>query len=211
MSIYQMEVGALQTNCYVPTNEETRHCVVIDPGAEGERILTALRKGNLTVDAILLTHGHSDHIGGVADLREATGAPVYISAGDADCLTNPRSNLSLYMFGTRMEGRAADHVVHEGDQLTLAGMTFSVLETPGHTPGGVCYVLGEGDDMVVFCGDTIFAESIGRTDFPGGSYDTLLKSIKNKILTLPDEAQLLPGHGPGTSVGWERKRNPFLQ
>ena len=197
MKIIAMEVGY---NCYIVVNEETHHGVIIDPGGDAGRIMEAVQKENITVDAIFLTHGHGDHIMALAEVAEKTGAPVYISKEDAPMLTDPVGSLAAYIGGGALK-KAADKEVE------AAGIKFKVLATPGHTPGGVCLLTGG----VVFCGDTVFAESIGRTDFPGGSYKQLLQSIKEKILPLDDDVKLLPGHGPATTVGWERRRNPFLQ
>ena len=193
MKIIAMEVGYIATNCYIVVNEETHHGVIIDPGGDAGRIMEAVQKENLTVDAIFLTHGHGDHIMALAEVAEKTGAPVYISKEDAPMLTDPVGSLAAYIGGGALK--------------KAAGIKFKVLATPGHTPGGVCLLT----DGVVFCGDTVFAESIGRTDLPGGSYKQLLQSIKEKILPLDDDVKLLPGHGPATTVGWERRRNPFLQ
>lgn len=202
IKIKVMEVGPVVTNCYIIENETTRHAVIVDPGDEGERIMDLIRRDGMTIDAILLTHGHLDHISGLKEVRE--GAKVYIEAGDGERLTH---GTSMFFPGPAKNFGPADVFVKDGDVIEGAGKTFRVLTTPGHTPGGVCYVMED----IVFCGDTVFLESIGRTDLPGGDYSTLLDSIHGKVLTLPDSYTLLPGHGPGTTVGWERKRNPFLQ
>lgn len=206
MKIIAMEVGVIGTNCYLVINEEKRTGVVIDPGGDADHILEKIRQKEITIEAIFLTHGHSDHIMAVDEVREATGAKVYISEADADMLTKASSNLSIYM-GAGSEFKAADKFLVDGDIITAAGLKFQVLATPGHTKGGVCLLCND----TIFCGDTIFSESIGRTDLPGGSYSQILHSIKTKILVLPDELKLLPGHGPATTIGWERRRNPFLQ
>ncbi len=208
MKIYKAEVGMLATNCYLAVNEENGQAVVFDPGADVETILEMAGEAQAEIVAILLTHGHNDHIGAVAELKRVTGAKVYISEVDADCLTRADKNLSLFM-GDSVQSATADYILHDGELLSLAGMEFKVLATPGHTGGGVCFYNESAE--VVFVGDTIFCESIGRTDLPGGSYRELLTSIKNKILTLPDATGLLPGHGPATTVDWEKRRNPFLQ
>ena len=206
MKIMQMELGPLGTNCYIIINEETKEALVIDPGAEGKKVLEILNKDNLVLKAIILTHGHSDHIGAVGFLAKETGAEVMISEKDASMLTDSRRNLSAYM-GDNIVCEKADRLLNDGDKIDVAGITLDVIATPGHTPGGICLKTGD----TVFCGDTIFCESIGRTDFPGGSYSEIINSIKTKILILPDTVKLLPGHGPATDVGWERRRNPFLQ
>ena len=206
MKVLVMEVGSIGTNCYLVINEENKSGVVIDPGGDGDMILDKIRQKGLNIEAIFLTHGHSDHIMAVDEIRTATGAKVYISQEDAAMLIKASSNLSLYM-GASREFKAADEFFEDGETLTVAGLNFKVIATPGHTRGGVCLICED----IVFCGDTVFSESIGRTDLPGGSYSQILQSIKNKILVLPDEMKLLPGHGPATTIGWERRRNPFLQ
>lgn len=206
MQIIKLEVGALGTNCYIVWCEQTKQAVVIDPGGDADSIMAQVRGEELTVKYIINTHGHADHIGAVAKIKQVTGAPVLIHAADADMLTSSLRNLSTYM-GPGITCEPADRTIKEGDVINFGAELLTVLETPGHTPGGIC-LKGEG---VVFSGDTLFAESIGRTDFPGGSYSQLIKHIQQKLMILPDDYTVYPGHGPETTIGWERKRNPFIQ
>lgn len=208
MKKYRVPVGPLETNCYLVLNEDTKAGIVVDPGADADRIMDFVKELDMKVEAIFITHGHSDHIGGLSGVRAATGAPVYISEADAEALTSAKKNLSAYM-GFKLTCEPADKFFVEGEDVEAAGYTFKIFATPGHTPGGVC--IYNEEEKVVFAGDTIFCESIGRTDFPGGSYKQLLNSIKTKLLVLPKEVVLLPGHGEPTSVEWEKSRNPFLQ
>lgn len=206
MKLKTMPVGNLGTNCYFLINEDTKECIIVDPGDEGKRIVSYLKKEELNVVAILLTHGHADHISALTYLRDFTKAPVYIHIDDENMLTNPKSNLSSFI-GEDLSFKKAEFVLESDCQLNLASFKIDVYHTPGHTRGGCCFKL----ENKVFCGDTIFAESIGRTDLPGGSYSQILKSIKEKILVLDDQVELFPGHGTSTSVGWERRMNPFLK
>jgi glyoxylase-like metal-dependent hydrolase (beta-lactamase superfamily II) len=206
MQILRMEVGSLGTNCYIIWCEETKKAAVIDPGGDAAAILTKIRDEKLAVEYIINTHGHGDHIGAVSKVKQATNAAVLIHAADADMLISSAKNLSMYM-GPGITCDPADRTVREGDVVSFGSVSLTVLETPGHTAGGIC-LLTEG---VVFSGDTLFAESIGRTDFPGGSYSQLINSIRQKLMVLPDDYTVYPGHGPSTTIGWERKRNPFIQ
>ena len=206
MKIIAMEVGIIGTNCYLVINEEQKSGVVIDPGGDANQIIEKIRQNGITIEAIFLTHGHSDHIMAVDEVRDFTGAKVYISEADSGMLTKASSNLSIYM-GAGKEFKSADEFFVDGETIIAAGLKFKVIATPGHTMGGVCLICSDN----VFCGATIFSESIGRTDLPGGSYSQILHSIKTKIMPLPDEMKLFPGHGPATTIGWERRRNPFLQ
>ena len=201
-----MEVGNLGTNCYIAYCEDTLQAFVIDPGDDATRIIKTINEKRLKVSAIINTHGHFDHVMANTRLKDATQAPIWIHAGDAEMLTSGSKNLSSFM-GPGITCGSADRELSEGDVLTAGSVTFKVLHTPGHTPGGICLLAED----VVIVGDTLFAESIGRTDFPGGSYSQLINSIKTKLMTLGDEYKVFPGHGPATTIGWERQRNPFIQ
>lgn len=207
MKIYRVVVGPIQENCYIIKNEENNQGIIVDPGDEANRIMDAVQKAGIEkVPAIFITHGHGDHVSALDEVKDATGAKVYMSREDAPMLRVWNSSLS-YSTNRDKKFDSPDEFFTDGEKLTVAGMDFTIAATPGHTAGGVC-IIGDG---VVFCGDTVFLESIGRTDLPGGSYDAILDSIKTKLLVLPDDYKLLPGHGPATTVGWEKRRNPFLQ
>ena len=194
MEIRILQLGMLQTNCYIAWGDSADKCIVVDPGDEPERVKTCLETLGRTPEAILLTHGHFDHIGGVPELQEKYGCPVYLCEDD----------LSL---PTRMTGGQLAGTTHyaEGDVLKLAGLTIRVLQTPGHTPGSVCLIA----DDVMFSGDTLFAGSIGRTDFPGSNHGQMVRTLA-MLAGLPENYQVLPGHGKETTLDEERRSNPFL-
>lgn len=211
-----LEVGSFQANCYLVTDPGTKDTVVIDPGAEGKDILAAINEAGLKVVAIVCTHGHVDHVGAAGTVREATGAPLLIHKADAEMLSSPMLSLASFIPGG---GGAAnrkvspDRQVGEGDRVDFGSLSLVVCHTPGHTPGGISLVLErepEGPSLC-FAGDTLFAGSIGRTDFPGGDWPTLEASIKNVIYRLPDRTIVLPGHGPETTVEREKRTNAFVR
>lgn len=197
-------------NTYVAHLEGRLDCVVVDPGLEPEEILRYLDEQKLVPAAILITHGHSDHIAGNEALKERfPDCPIVISHGDEPKLTDPMLNLSG-AFGAHLVSPGADELVGEGDVYSAAGMDFEVREVPGHSSGHVVFIWNAGKPLVVFGGDVLFAGSIGRTDFPDGSFEQLATHIWSKLFSLPDDAQVLPGHGPPTTVGHEKRTNPFV-
>ncbi|MGB9791229.1 MAG: MBL fold metallo-hydrolase [Thermacetogeniaceae bacterium] len=205
MEIKTLAVGPLAANCYIIWCGQTKEALVIDPGGEGSRILAEIAKEGLHVRYIVNTHGHIDHIAANNQVKEETQAKLLIHPDDAPLLTDPELNLSAYT-GRPFRSLPSDMMIADGDEIAVGNLRFVVLHTPGHTPGSIC-LKAEG---VLFTGDTLFAGSIGRTDFPGGSYRQILESIKNKILPCGDNCIVYPGHGPSTSVGYERENNPFL-
>lgn len=198
----KLAVGRLETNCYIISGEGC--CVVIDPGAEPERILSRINEIGLPLEAILLTHGHFDHIGAAARLKAETGAKIYMHQADAEMITDPEKSLS-FMTGEVPAPFEPDFFVNDGDTLSIGGLNFSVMHTPGHSSGGVCYALG----AVIFGGDLIFKCSVGRWDF--GSYADEMASVKRVLASFPDETLIYPGHGPHTSVGCEKNFNPYAK
>jgi hydroxyacylglutathione hydrolase len=209
MKIDSLILGAYETNSYVLRQSETAtDCVVIDTGLNIGGLIGFLEEQQLNPVAIVLTHGHADHIGGLAALRSRfTDMKVYIHELDAEMLTEPLANLSA-MTGAPFTTEPQDFSLRDQSVIELAGLELLVLHTPGHTPGGIC--LYSKQDSVAFVGDTLFAESVGRTDFPGGSMPQLTSSIREKLFGLPDETRVYPGHGPATSIGHEKTHNPFL-
>ncbi|MHC4556701.1 MAG: MBL fold metallo-hydrolase [Planctomycetota bacterium] len=210
MKIDRLILGAYETNCYILRNNDAANdCLVIDPGLEAGKLIDFLKQEKLNPVAVVLTHGHIDHIAGLAVLRnQFPDIKVYIHKLDAEMLTEPQTNLSA-MTGAAFRTEPEDFSLEEQSLIEQVDVKLLVLHTPGHTPGGIS--LYAKDDGIVFVGDTLFADSIGRTDFPNGSLSQLLNSIKGKLFTLPDETKVYPGHGPITTVGHEKAYNPFLQ
>ena len=205
LTIQSFAVMPFDENCYV-VSDDTGEGVVIDPGGMAKEILAYIREAKLSIKAVLDTHGHCDHIGANDAIRDATEAPLYIHKEDGAMISDIRLNLSAFM-GFKVISRPAEHLLSEGDKISFGQSELEVLHTPGHTIGGVCF-LGDG---VAFTGDTLFAGSIGRSDFPGGSEVELIGNIKKKLLALPDETKVYSGHGPSSEIGWERQCNPYLQ
>ncbi len=206
MILKALEVGAIAANCYIIGCEETMEGAVIDPGGSPKDILRVIKDLNLKIKYIINTHGHIDHMGANRQVKEATGATILIHEEDAGMLTNPASNFSMFM-GRNITSPGAEQFIKDGDLIKIGNtIELEVMHTPGHSRGGVCLKTGN----MIFAGDTLFYGSIGRTDFPGGSFKTLIESIKNRILCYEDDVVVYPGHGPATTVGFERKHNPFL-
>lgn len=201
-----LPVGSMGTNCYLAWCPESKEALVIDPGFEPQRILQEIEALGLEVKYIINTHGHLDHIGGNQELHAALKAPIAIGSEDAAMLTDPACNLSG-MMRHPVSSPAAQHLLRDGDTIAFGHCSLQVLATPGHTPGGIS-LYGHG---VLFCGDTLFKQSIGRSDLPGGNHQQLIASIKTKLLPLPGETKVLPGHGPASSLAQEAATNPWLQ
>lgn len=206
MIVRRLETGMIGANCYLVVCPETKEAALIDPGDEAEKILRMVQKEQAKVVAIINTHGHGDHIGANREIKEATKAPIMCHVEEAPMLTSAAKNLSMFL-GMPIESPDPERLLNEGDVVTVGKtVTLEVIHTPGHTVGGMCLKASGA----VFTGDTLFAGSIGRTDFPGGSYTTIIKSIKDKLLSLPDETVVYSGHGPESTIGRERRGNPFL-
>jgi hydroxyacylglutathione hydrolase len=202
-----LPVGMLQCNCSIFGDEQSREAVVIDPGDEISRILTILAKHKLRVKAIIITHAHIDHIGGAQKLKAVTGAPVYMNASDQE-LYDHLDVQAGWLGMPAPEQTEIDVNVREGDTVVLGPAEFHVLQTPGHTQGSISLWIPAENKLIA--GDTLFFDSIGRTDLPGGDHRQILRSIHDKLLPLPPDAAVIPGHGPNTTIGREREQNPFL-
>ena len=204
MILKKVVVGPLGSNCYIVGSESNKEGMIIDPGDEAEVILRKVKDLGLEIRSIVLTHGHIDHIGALKEVKKATGAEVAIHTDEAKSLQGQSSSTLLGLaYPTPLP---PDRLLQDGDSLDIGDLHFWVLHTPGHSPGGIC-LSGEG---VVFSGDTLFNCGIGRTDLPGGNSSQLMNSIHTKLMTLPDNTIVYPGHGPETTIGTERRGNPFL-
>lgn len=199
MRIDVIPAGSYMTNCYIIMDEDTKESIVIDPGDDENLLLDAFDKTGSKLKFILLTHGHADHTAAVKGFRGKYGIDVYINEKDSELIEKEEE-----MFGSKNEN--GNKFVKEGDTLIFGNMEIKCIETPGHTPGGMSYLI----DRSLFTGDTLFYNSIGRTDFPGGDYTQIIDSIINKIMILSDDIKVFPGHGQQSTVGYERRTNPFL-
>ena len=203
--IESVVVGSVGTNCYIVHKKDSEHCFVVDPGDSGDKIANYIRDQKMILDHILLTHGHCDHIQGVRDLKNAIRGEICALDVEKELLADARMNVSA-MTGSPEE-LEADRWLHDGQQFESAGITMKVIHTPGHTKGSCCYFLEE--QKVLFSGDTLFMESVGRADLPTGNEKELMQSVREKVLTLPSETKVFSGHGPSTSIEYEQANNPY--
>jgi hydroxyacylglutathione hydrolase len=207
MDVRSFTVGPVAENCYIARRDGSDRAIVVDPGDEADRLLGAIEQLGLTVEAVIVTHCHFDHIGAVAPVAQATGAPVWCPEIEVPVLADIMSFVPWPGFGP-YESYEADHAVTGGERLELAGFAIDVLHTPGHSPGHVTYSIA--DEAALFSGDVLFAGSVGRTDLPGGDWGTLLKSIRALVEGFPPETVVYPGHMGITTLGAEQATNPFL-
>jgi hydroxyacylglutathione hydrolase len=208
MIFEHLTVGPLQCNCFILGDETTRDAIVVDPGDEADRILALVGRHRLTVKTIVQTHAHFDHVGASGPLREATGAEVCLHRSDTSLYEHLAMQAQL--FGVPVPKAApVSRWYDHGEEIKAGGMVLGVIHTPGHTPGSVCLLMAA--DGMLFSGDTLFCGGIGRTDLWGGSYEQIMQSITTRLLTLPDDTVVYPGHGPETTIGDERRANPFVQ
>lgn len=206
MLLKKLVVGYLDSNCYIVASEPGSEAIVIDPGGDAQHIFEAIAADDLDVRYIIITHAHWDHFGAASELSKRTGAAIAVHKLDKDALDNPKLNLA-FMLGDEQDERISDVTeLNDGDVIKFGALEALTLHTPGHSPGSITVRV----DNCLFTGDLLFYGSIGRTDFPGGSYERLLNSVKEKIFIYPDEIKIYPGHGPSTSVGVERRENPFF-
>ncbi len=206
MRIKKFVIGMIGTNCYVVSNENTKECFIVDPAVCDKNVISYIETEGLSLKAILLTHGHFDHIMGIDGVREKFQVPVYASEKEQEMLQDARLNLSAAYGGGYTFSDAT--YVRDGEELEIAGMKIKVIETPGHTAGGCCYYIAEEETL--FSGDSLFCASIGRTDFPTGSSSQLVRAVRDKLLVLPEDTMVYPGHMEETTIGYERKHNPFI-
>jgi len=208
IEILQLPLGPLQTNCYLLICQTTQKAAVIDPSWDGQQIADIAREKGAEITHILLTHAHFDHVGGLADLKTAVDAPIYIHPDAVEMLAQATVTASMFQL-TIKSPPAADNMLAEGGTIQVGDLSLQVLFTPGHAPGHVSFYLPA--HHVLFDGDVLFQQGIGRTDLPGGSYPQLMQTIREMLLVLPDETQVLSGHGPATTIGQEKEWNPFLR
>ena len=208
MILETFAVGPLQCNCTILGDEATREAVVVDPGDNIPEILSRLQKHELTVRQIVITHAHIDHVGGAILLKRATGAPVYLNQRDVGLLGAMEVQAGWLGIPTP-EVASPDVSAEDGSIVGLASLPAEVIHTPGHTPGSICLLFAQQN--LLLAGDTLFAGSIGRTDLPGGDGRQILRSLRDRLMVLPDATRVLPGHGPDTTIGEEKQSNPFLQ
>ena len=205
MRIESIPVGPLQVNCYLVICEETGQAAVIDPGDDGNRILAAVAAAGCDVQAVINTHGHFDHIGANAEVVEKTGVDLMLHADDVPLLRRAAQHAAIYGM-TAVPSPEPTRVLADGDEIAIGNLMLKVIHVPGHSPGGICLQV----DGALFAGDALFAGSVGRTDLPGGSHEQLISGIRRKLLVLPDDTMVYPGHGPATTIGREKRHNPFL-
>lgn len=208
MNIEVLPVGGLEANCYILSCPKTKEGVVIDPGDEGERILSTIKDLDINIKYVINTHGHYDHTGCNDEMKDHFHCDLLIHEDDQEMLMDPKLNLSHYL-GENKSGPKADILLKDNDIIKFGDISLKVIHTPGHTRGGI--TLYSEAEKVCFTGDTLFFGSVGRTDLPGGDYDTLINSIKSKLLVLPDDVKAYPGHGVETSIGKEKKINSYLK